>query len=118
MTLYRWREQSARCREEWEAAEEEAADVLRKEARRRAVDGVSEPVFFQGKICGYVQKFSDTLLGRLLVAHCEEHKQESTVNLQGSKGAPLVVEHTVPADNARDVAEIIAEVLAPEGPAE
>ena len=38
MTFHRWRTQSARCREEFAEAEEQANDVLRKESRRRAVD--------------------------------------------------------------------------------
>ena len=36
------------------------------EAVRRAHDGVDEPVFYQGKACGVVRKYSDTLLIFLL----------------------------------------------------
>lgn len=47
-------------------AEQEAIDRLETEARRRALNGVSEPVFHQGMQCGTVQKYSDTLLIFLL----------------------------------------------------
>ena len=39
---------------------------LEDEARRRAVDGVDEPVFQQGKQVGTIRKHSDTLLIFLL----------------------------------------------------
>jgi hypothetical protein len=50
----------------FEDAAEEAADLLETEARRRALEGVEEPVFYQGQQCGTVHKYSDTLLIFLL----------------------------------------------------
>src|SRR5258708_1551551 len=47
-------------------AHEEACDSLEQEARRRATEGVDEPVFYQGKECGTVRRYSDTLLIFLL----------------------------------------------------
>lgn len=41
---------------------------LEAEARRRAVDGVEEPVFYKGAVVGYVNKYSDDLLKTLLKA--------------------------------------------------
>lgn len=55
--------------EQLDAAKQQAADRLEEEARRRAVDGWMEPVFYKGEEVGYVRKFSDTLLLRLLEAH-------------------------------------------------
>ncbi|MEK0313735.1 hypothetical protein [Cohnella sp. 56] len=46
----------------FESAKEEAAEYLEQEARRRAVHGVDEPVFYQGEAVGKVRKYSDTLL--------------------------------------------------------
>jgi len=62
---------------EWVAADSEyaakvaealdvAADALETEARRRAVDGVDEPVFYKGEECGAIRRYSDTLLIFLL----------------------------------------------------
>lgn len=45
-----------------------AADRLESEARRRAVDGVEEPVVSQGKVVAYTRRYSDRLLERLLAA--------------------------------------------------
>lgn len=93
-TVYVWTKASARCAREFAEARARADDVLRTAAKRRAVDGVLEPVFFQGKVCGYVRKFSDTMLARLLAAHCEEHKDESTIKLMGDKEQPVTFDVT------------------------
>ena len=47
-------------------AREEAADTLEAEARRRAIEGVEEPVFHKGERVGTVRKHSDLLLIFLL----------------------------------------------------
>ena len=59
--------------EDVKAAIEEGYDMLEEEARRRAVDGVVEPVFFNGEQVGSVRKYSDTLLVTLLKA-CKPKK--------------------------------------------
>lgn len=53
-------------------AGENAADLLEAEARRRAIEGTDEPVFFQGEQCGQIRKFSDTLLIFLLKGRRKE----------------------------------------------
>jgi len=60
----------------WEEAEEIAADRLEEEARRRAVEGVQEPLVSAGKIVRdddglpiAIRRYSDTLLLALLKAH-------------------------------------------------
>ena len=55
--------------EDVKAAIEEGVDMLEEEARRRAVDGVLKPVFFQGEPCGNVREYSDQLLIALLKAN-------------------------------------------------
>ena len=60
----------------WEEAEEIAADALEAEARRRAVEGVQEPLVSAGKlVCDdegqpiAIRRYSDHLLLALLKAH-------------------------------------------------
>lgn len=48
------------------SAIEEGYDFIEEEARRRAVDGVLEPVFYRGAKIGTVRKYSDQLLIALL----------------------------------------------------
>lgn len=65
--------------EEARARVEEAQRVgwmgLESEARRRAVEGVSEPVFYKGDVVGYKQQYSDGLLGKLLEARVPAYKK-------------------------------------------
>ncbi|MBC8240921.1 MAG: hypothetical protein H8E30_10660, partial [Alphaproteobacteria bacterium] len=45
-----------------EEAQEVYADALEREADRRAVKGVKEAVYYQGKVVGHKKNFSDVLL--------------------------------------------------------
>lgn len=70
-TVYHRIDSDAEFKAAFESAGAEAADLLEEEARRRAHDGVDEPVFGRvgkdedGRI-GIVRKYSDTLLIFLL----------------------------------------------------
>jgi len=60
----------------YQHALELATDDLEAEARRRAVTGVTRPVFYQGEVCGAIQEYSDTLLTQLLKANRPEKYRE------------------------------------------
>jgi len=67
--------------------EEAQADVcvkLEREAMRRAVDGVDEPVFYKGKEVATKKKHSDYLLGVLLQANMpQKYRQNVSVDQTG-----------------------------------
>lgn len=69
VTAYDRRRSDAAFAAAWEHSLEVATDALEAEARRRALDGVEEPVFYQGAECGRIRKYSDTLMIVLLKAH-------------------------------------------------
>ena len=93
--------------EQWEEALERGTQVLEEEARRRAVKGLTEPVFYKGEICGEVQRYSDVLLIFLLKARRPEVYRER-FDVSGK------VEHTVITIDAVDaeIARLSAEVNA------
>jgi hypothetical protein len=69
---------------DWDEAEEIAADRLQDEARRRAVEGVPEPLVSAGKIVRddegqpiAIRRFSDALLLALLRAHRPPRRERS-----------------------------------------
>lgn len=65
-TIYRWLEEPE-YREAFDLAKEDAADILEAEAKRRAVEGVEEPVgWYKGEAGGVVRKYSDSLMIFLL----------------------------------------------------
>ena len=83
----------------WRAAVDEAVDDLEQEARRRALDGTEEPVFYQGKECARVRRYSDSLMLALLKAERpEKYKDRVASELSGElRGGVLVVPHTMEA---------------------
>jgi hypothetical protein len=88
--LYDWRKDDADFRREWDEALDVGADVLEDEAKRRAVQGVREPVFQGGKLVGEIQKYSDTLLIFLLKgAKPEKYNDRAQLALTGSDGGPV-----------------------------
>jgi len=84
-TYYYWRTHDENFFEAAGRAQEIAADSLEQEARRRAVEGVEEPVFYQGERVATVKKYSDTLLMFLLNGEKPDKfarrvKQDTTLN--------------------------------------
>lgn len=76
-------------------AEQQACDRLEQEARRRAVEGVEEPVFHRGKQCGVIRKYSDTLLIFLLKG-AMPHKYKERV--QNEVSGSLTIKVVLPDD--------------------
>ncbi|WP_051183162.1 hypothetical protein [Desulfocurvibacter africanus] len=66
--LYQVRSEEPEFAARWEEAAKIGAFRLEDEARRRGAEGVDEPVWHRGEMCGTVRKYSDTLLICLLNA--------------------------------------------------
>lgn len=65
-SVHRWRVDDDEFAAEYDECLNAAAIGWEDEARRRAIEGYDEPVFYQGSECGTKRKFSDTLLIFLL----------------------------------------------------
>jgi hypothetical protein len=63
---YHWLEQDPDYRLAFEQAKLEVVGELEDEAVRRACEGWLKPVFYQGRQCGTVRRYSDKLLMFLL----------------------------------------------------
>lgn len=81
-SVYAWRESDPEFAVEWDRAIDLATEDLEKEARRRAYQGVDEPVFYQGEICGHVRKFSDTLLMFTIKARKPEYRDKLQIDVK------------------------------------
>lgn len=83
-THYNWLRDDPDYLEAFHEAQDDAADRLEAEARRRAVDGVEKPVgWYKGQPGGTVREYSDVLLMFLLKGlrpekYVEHHKHEVT----------------------------------------
>ena len=105
---YKARDRSPEFALLWDEALEEAIDTMELEARRRAMSGVDEPVYYQGQAIGAVRKYSDVLLIFLLKAH-RPAKFRDNVSMEhsGPVGGPIKVEQTVHTPDADTWAEIL-----------
>lgn len=86
--LYLRREQDPEFKERWDQAIKDSQDALEDEAYRRAVIGITEPVFQGGVLVGHVQKYSDGLLTFLLKAH-NPAKFSEKLQVSGPNGGPI-----------------------------
>ncbi|MBI4185314.1 MAG: hypothetical protein HY521_15080 [Proteobacteria bacterium] len=77
-TAYGWRRADPAFAKAWAEALEIGLDALEDEATRRALEGVEEPVFYQGEVRGAVRRFSDPLLMFLLRARRPERFREGS----------------------------------------
>lgn len=104
----------------FKVAEDEAADLLEKAARQRAVEGWEEPVFYQGEQTGSVRKYSDTLLIFMLKgAKPEKYKERGAVEHTGANGGPIQVQRldlTKLSDEELDALDRIVDKGAPDLP--
>jgi len=91
--LYEIRNEDAEFAHAWEDALEQSTDRLIEEARRRAYEGVEEPQFYQGDVCGYVRKYSDSLLMFLIKGRRPQYATERR-ELSGRDGRAIQTENT------------------------
>ncbi len=91
-THYNWLEADEAYAARFKDVEEGVTEALEAEARRRAQDGVDEPVHYQGKKVDTIRRYSDTLLIFLLKARRPEvYRERVDHSLTGPNGGPLVV---------------------------
>lgn len=76
-TVAGWRKGDELFAAQFRATQDLFVQELETEARRRAVEGWDEPVWFQGEMVGTIRKFSDTLLIFLLKANRPEKYRDS-----------------------------------------
>lgn len=84
--VYQWQEHDEAFAIAYKQAELDAADVLRREAFRRAVVGWEEPVVSAGKMVCTVRKKSDAVLLAMLKARVPEYRDKVDINttIQGN----------------------------------
>lgn len=100
--LYDKRESDEKFAAAWNKAVDRGIDVLEDEAKKRAIEGEREPIYYQGKRVGSIMKKSDFCLSMVLRAHRAKYRLTRT-ELTGPEGEPLtdVVRIYLP-DNKRE----------------
>jgi len=85
-SIYKFAERCPEFRDAMREAQAEAKELLIGEARRRAIQGVQEDIYYQGQPCGQVTKYSDSLLALLIRGHYGiPHPSAANLNLLDDK---------------------------------
>jgi len=84
-TSYRLLERDKEFAADWRDAMASSVDALESEARRRAVEGVEEPLFQKGAKVGTIRRYSDALLMFLLRAAKPDRYGDSLALRQAAK---------------------------------
>lgn len=74
--VYEVRDADPDFKRAWDDAIEQSMDMLDGEMYRRAFEGTTKPVFYQGVECGGIQEFSDGLAMFMAKAHRPEKYRE------------------------------------------
>jgi hypothetical protein len=91
-TAYNWRADTSdqAFQKAFAAAKVLAGDLIENEIIRRAIVGVDEPVFQQGRLVGFVRRYSDKLLELAAKATMPERYRERH-EFSGPGGGPIAV---------------------------
>jgi hypothetical protein len=93
---YRQRAEEKDFADRWNDAMEQAADMMEKEAIRRAYSGVMKPVWHQGAKVGSVKEYSDTLLIFLLKgARPGKFRENHRVEVSGPGGGAIPIKEII-----------------------
>lgn len=108
VAIYSHRKTNPDFAREWDEALDVAADTLEDEARRRAVEGIEDPVFHKGEKVATVRKYSDVLLMFLLKGIRPQKWRESRATMP-----PAELNKLIDAEFARRAKEKEAEAREP-----
>ena len=103
-TIQRWRNKSSVFDQQVREAEDHYADMLEREADRRAVDGTEEPVFYRGEKVGDIRRYSDTLL----IFRLNGLRPDKYVHRTGGAGAPPFAVTIFLPENGRQAVAVMA----------
>lgn len=96
-TYYQWRKKDASFDDNCKMAEEMSADIIEREALRRAVEGYDHPVIYQGEITDTYTEYSDSLMSMLLRGNKQAKYKERT-EYSGSVGRPMTLDEETKED--------------------
>lgn len=105
-TAYEWRAADPVFAADWDEAVNHGLDQLETEARRRAYEGIDEPVFYKGQVCGHIRRYSDSLIMFLLKAYRPQFRDRVTIDVNAIDSE---IEQRLAAMASRGEAEISGE---------
>jgi hypothetical protein len=96
--------------------EQEAQRIYRArlaaEVHRRGMEGIEEPIYWNGKIVGYITKYSDKMLELHVKRHIPEYRDKVTVKNEMSGSLGLMTDLSeLPDDIRRDLKSILERLV-------
>jgi hypothetical protein len=101
--LYEARDRDEAFAAEWADAYERGTDVLRDELRRRALEGIEEPIVSAGKVVAYKRVYSDRLLELELKRRDPSYREKFVV--EGGEPITFVLDSLLERARLADEAE-------------
>lgn len=90
VTLAKYRDTHPEFKEKFDEAYDAFCAKLEAEGLRRAVQGIEEPVFYQGQVVGERRYYSDRLLELYLKCHIPKYRDKIDVSHQVAVGVLVV----------------------------
>lgn len=87
-TAYQRRQNDADFANDWDNALEDSIDTLEAEARRRALEGINEPVVYQGQLTPIWERDAD---GQIVVDEYDAGTDKDGKTLKGQRPRQLVI---------------------------
>ena len=106
-TAYDRRKRDEEFAREWGDVLARAVEVMERELFRRAVVGVSRPVFQQGRKVGEIREYSDNLLMFMLKKWEPSYREHHQVEHVGAGGEPLQVKLAMDAEQRQQLRELL-----------
>jgi hypothetical protein len=102
---YRWLASWPSYAKRFAAAQEHAGNVLEDEAIRRATEGVTEAIYYQGRPVGAIKRYSDGLM-QFLLRGFKPAKYGQKTEFTGADGGPIEIIQRLNSARARMIAEL------------
>jgi hypothetical protein len=108
--VYSLRKADPSFAEAWDEAIEQAVDAIEGALYERAIEGVDEPVFHKGEVCGVVTRYSDTAAMFLLKGRRRQvYGDKSQVEMSGPDGGPIQMSDTEKAKRLEHLLQLARE---------
>ena len=98
--LYQHKKDDPEFNEQWEAAADIGVENQIDECRRRAFEGIDEPIVHKGEITNHKKSYSDTLAMFLIKARRPEYRDKTQIDLNASGKFELVIDTGNPEPDA------------------
>lgn len=97
--IWTWRQEDQKFATAFDDADSHIGIIAQDEAVRRAIQGVEEPVFFEGRQVATKRVYSDYLMEKVLKAHNRRYKHNSDLGVESDQPFNIIIKQAPPSTN-------------------